>query len=100
MKELWISNINSSDAKSLADEWESYLKTVGCEIYIQAIYDRMIITWKTTTQYTITHILSFIDDTFEDMVDIRELNRTLKNLKDDHAIIIDFDNGDVEEAYI
>lgn len=60
----------------------------------------MIIAWETSTPYTITHILSFIDDTFENMVDIRKLNRTLKNLKDDHAIVIDFNNGDVEEAYI
>lgn len=100
MKELWIEDIKYADAKSLADEWESYLNTVGCEIYIQAVYDRMIIAWKTLTPHTITQILRFIDDTFDDLVDIRELNRALKNLKDDHAIVVDFNNGDVEEAYI
>lgn len=96
MRELWIANINSADARSLADDWDSYLTNVGCEIYIQAVYDRMIIAWETSVPSTIHHILDFIDDTFGDEWDISKLERTIKNLRDDHIVIFDSDSGDVE----
>ena len=96
MRELWISNINSADARLLADDWDSYLSNVGCEIYIQAIYDRMIITWETSILSTIHHILDFVDDTFGDEWNLSKLNRVIKNLKDGHTVIFDSNNGDVE----
>lgn len=96
MSELWISNINSADARSLADDWDSYLTSVGCEIYIQAVYDRMIISWETSAPSTINHILDFVDDAFGDVWDIFELAKAIKRLKDDHAVIFDSDCGDVE----
>lgn len=94
MRELWISNINSADAKSLADNWDSYLTNVGCEIYIQAIYDRMIITWKTSVPSTVHHILDFINDTFGDVFDLSELEIAIKNLTDDYIIVFNSDHGD------
>jgi hypothetical protein len=96
MRELWIANINSADARSLADNWDSYLRNVGCEIYIQAVYDRMIIAWDSSAPSTIHHILDFVDDTFGDVFNLSKLNRTIKSLKDDHAVIFDSDSGDVE----
>ena len=96
MRELWIANINSADARSLADNWDSYLSNVGCEIYIQAVYDRMIIAWHTSAPSTIHHILDFVEDTFGDVFNLIKLNRSIKNLKDDHAVIFDSDSGDVE----
>lgn len=96
MRELWIANINSADARSLADNWDSYLSNVGCVIYIQAVYDRMIISWKTSTPSTIHHILDFVDDAFDDVfINFFKLERAIKNLKDDHAVIVDYDDGDV-----
>lgn len=96
MRELWISNINSADARLLADDWDSYLSNVGCEIYIQAVYDRMIIAWETSAPSTIHHILDFVDDTFGDIFNLIKLKRSIKNLKDDQAVVFDSDNGDVE----
>ena len=96
MRELWISNINSADARSLADDWYSYLRNVGCEIYIQAVYDRMIISWNTSAPSTIHHIIDFVDDTFGDIWDLRELERVIRNLKDDQVVIFDSDRGDIE----
>lgn len=96
MRELWISNINSADAKELANEWDSYLSRVGCEIYISAVRHRMIIEWYTTTQDTLTKLLRFVDDNFGDIVDFPKLNRAIKNLEDDHAVSIDFNSGDIE----
>jgi len=96
MRELWIANINSADARSLADDWDSYLSNVGCEIYIQAVYDRMIIAWDSSAPSTIHHILDFVDDTFGDVFNLSKLNRTIKSLKDDHTVIFDSDSGDVE----
>lgn len=96
MRELWIANINSADARSLADNWDSYLRNVGCEIYIQAVYDRMIIAWDSSAPSTIHHILDFVDDTFGDVfINFFKLERAIKNLKDDHAVIVDYDDGDV-----
>ena len=96
MRELWISNINSADARILADDWDSYLHNVGCDIYIQAIYDRMIITWNTSAPSTIHHILDFVDVTFGDMCDIIELEKAIINLQDDHIVIFDSKRYDVE----
>lgn len=96
MRELWIENINSADAKELADEWEVSFNCAGCEIYICAIDHRMTIEWQTTMPDTVTHILSFIDDIFDDTVDLSGLNRALKNLKDDQAIVINFNSGEFE----
>jgi hypothetical protein len=96
MRELWIENINSADAKELADEWELSFNCAGCEIYIWAVGHRMTIEWQTTMPDTVTHILSFIDDTFDDTVDLSGLNRALKNLKDDQAIVLDYNNGEFE----
>lgn len=96
MRELWISNINSADARILADDWDSYLHNVGCDIYIQAIYDRMVITWNTSAPSTIHHILDFVDDTLGDVWDIFELAKAVKHLKDDYIVIFDFNSGDVE----
>lgn len=96
MRELWVSNINSADARSLADNWDLYLHNVGCEIYIQAIYDRMIITWESSSPSTIHHIINFVDDTFEDRLDIFELDTAIKSLKEDHTVIFDSNCGDVE----
>ena len=96
MRELWVSNINSADARSLADDWDSYLHNVGCKIYIQAIYDRMIITWESSAPSTIHHIIDFIDDTFGDRLDLFELETAIKSLKDDHTVIFDSSCGDVE----
>lgn len=92
--ELWISNINSADARSLADDWDSYLTNVGCEIYIQAVYDRMIIAWETSAQSTISHIIDFVNDTFGDAWDLSELEIAIKNLTDDHAVVFNSDCGD------
>lgn len=96
MRELWISNINSANARPLADDWFSYLHNVGCEIYIQAIYDRMIITWESSAPSTIHHIIDFVDDTFGDRLDLFELETAIKSLKDDHIVIFDSNCGDVE----
>lgn len=96
MKELWIENINSTDARSLADDWDSYLSNVGCEIYIQAIYDRMIISWEASAPSTIHHIIDFVDDTFGDIWDLSELETAIKNLKDNNTVIFDSDRGDVK----
>lgn len=96
MKELWISNINSADARSLADDWDSYLTNVGCEIYIQAVYDRMIISWQTSAPSTIHHILDFVNDTFGDEWNLSKLERAIKHLGDDHIVVFDSDSGDVE----
>ena len=96
MRELVISNINSADAKQLADDYELYLSNVGCTIYIWAVGHRMTIEWQTTTPYTISHLLIFVDDKFGDIVDFPKLNRAIKNLEDDHAIIIDFNSGEFE----
>jgi hypothetical protein len=73
MRELCISNINSSDARLLADDWDSYLSNVGCETYIQAVYDRMIIAWETSAPSTIQCILNFVNDTFGDIWNLFEL---------------------------
>lgn len=96
MRELWISNINSVDARSLADDWDSYLTSVGCRIYIKAVYKIMIITWETSAPSTIHHILDFVDDTFGDICDLFKLEMTIKNLKDDHIIIFDPNCSKVE----
>lgn len=96
MRELWIANINSADARSLADDWDLYLRNVGCELYIQAVYNRMIIAWQTSVPSTIHHILDFVDDTFGDIFNLIKLKRSIKSLKDDHAVIFDSDSGDVE----
>lgn len=96
MKELWISNINSVDARSLADEWNSYLYNVGCEIYIQASYHRMIVAWKTSSPSTIHHILDFVNDTFGDIWDISDLEIAIKSLKDDNTVNFDSNCGYVE----
>lgn len=96
MRELWIENINSTDARLLAEAYDLYLSNVGCEIYIQAVKDRMIIEWNTTTQDTVTHVLIFVDDILGDIVDHPKLNRAIKNLEDDHAIVIYFYSGDIE----
>ena len=95
MRVLLISNINSADARSLADDWHSYLHNVGCDIYIQAIYDRMIITWKTSAPSTIHHILDFVDVTFGDICAIIELEKAIINLQDDHIVIFDSKSCDV-----
>lgn len=55
----------------------------------------MIIAWENLTKYTLISILSFIDDTLDDMVDLRKLNRALKGLEDNHAVIVDFNNGNI-----
>lgn len=94
MRELWISNINSVDARSLADNWDSYLRNVGCEIYIQAVYDRMIIAWETSALSTVHHILDFVNDAFGDVWDLSELETAIKNLTDDHTVVFDSDSGD------
>jgi hypothetical protein len=94
MREFWISNINSTDAKSLADDWYSYLHSVGCEIYVS--YNNMIIAWEMSAPSTIHHILDFVDDVFGDIWDIFELAKAIKHLKDDHAVVFDSDSGDVE----
>ena len=94
MRELWVSNINSADARLLADNWDSYLTNVGCEIYIQAVHDRMIITWKTSAPSTVHHILDFVNDTFGDVFNLSELESTIKNLTDDHIIAFNSDHGD------
>lgn len=95
MKELWISNINFADARSLADEWDSYLHNVGCEIYISAIDDRMILTWDSSSPSTIHHILDFVNDTFGDMWDISDLEISIKSLRDGNIVNFDSDNGDI-----
>lgn len=96
MKELWISNINSADARPLADDWDSYLCNVGCKIYIQAVYDRMIIAWDTSATSTINHILDFVNDTFGDTWDISDLEISIKSLKDGNTVNFDSNCGDVE----
>lgn len=96
MRELVISNINSADAKQLADDYELYLSNVGCSIYIWAVKQIMTIEWQTTTPYTLTHLLIFVDDNFGDIVDFPKLNRAIKNLENDHAIILDSNNGEFE----
>lgn len=96
MIELWVSNINSADARSLADNWDSYLHNVGCEIYIQAIYDRMIITWESLASSTIHHVIDFVDDTFGNRLDLFELETAIKSLKDNYTVIFDSNSGDVE----
>ena len=95
MKELWILNINYSYAKSLANDWETYLNNVGCEIYIHAIYDRMIIACDSSAPSTIHHILDFVNDTFGDIFDLSKLEETIKNLKDNQAVVFDSNNGDI-----
>lgn len=96
MRELWISNINSVDARSLADNWGSYLHNVGCEIYIQAIYNRMIITWDSSSPSTIHHILDFVNDTFGDRFDLFDLETSIKSLRDNNTVNFDYNCGDVE----
>lgn len=96
MKELWISNINSADARTLADDWDSYLSNVGCEIYIQAVYDIMIIAWETSAPSTIHHIIDFVDDTFGDIWDISDLEISIKSLKDGNTVNFDSNCGYVE----
>lgn len=96
MRELWISNINSADARSLADEWDSYLTNVGCEIYFQAIYNRMILSWDSSSPSTIHHILDFVNDTFGDMWDISDLETSIKSLRDGNTVTFDYNCGDVE----
>ena len=96
MRELWISNINSVNARSLADNWESYLHNVGCKIYIQAIYDRMIIAWDSSSPSTIHHILDFVNDTFGDTWDISDLETSIKSLRDNNTVNFDYNCGDVE----
>lgn len=96
MREFWISNIDSADARSLANDWDSYLRNVGCEIYIQAARDKMIIAWETSAPSTIHRILDFVDDTFGDIWNISELETAIKSLKDGHTVIFDSDRGDVE----
>jgi hypothetical protein len=95
MKELRISNINSADARSLAYDWDSYLDNVGCDIYIQGIYNRMSLTWDTSAPSTIHHILDFVNDAFGDVWDILELAKAIHRLKDDHVVIFDFNSGDI-----
>ena len=95
MRELLISNINSSDARVLADDWDSYLYNVGCDIYIQGVYNRMILTWDSSSLSTIHHIIDFVDDTFGDIWNISELETAIKNLKDNHIVIFDSNYGDV-----
>lgn len=96
MKELWISNINSADARSLADDWDSYLTNVGCKIYIQAIYDKMILAWDSSSPSTVSHILDFVNDTFGDIWDISDLEISIKSLKDGNTVNFDSNYGYVE----
>ena len=94
MKELCISNIDYDDSRSVINEWHMYLNNVGCKIY--AAYNKMILEWEDSTPDTTTHIVKFIDDTFGTVVGFSKLNRIIKNLEDDHAIIIDFNSGEFE----
>lgn len=96
MRELWIENINSADARSLADDWDSYLSNVGCKIYIQAVYHRMIIAWETSSSSTIHHIIDFVNDTFGDIWDISDLEIAIKSLKDGNTVNFDSNCGYVE----
>lgn len=94
MKELCISNIDYDDSRPVINEWYVYLTNVGCKIYVT--YNKMILEWEDSTPDTTTHVIKFIDDTFGDVVGFSKLNRILKNLEDDHVIIIDFNNGEFE----
>ena len=94
MNELRISNIDYDDSRSVINKWYVDLNNVGCKIY--AAYNKMILEWEDSTPDTTTHIIKFIDDTFGAVVGFSKLNRTLKNLEDDHVIIIDFNSGELE----
>lgn len=94
MKELFISNIDYDDSRSVINEWYVYLNNVGCKIY--GAYNKMILEWEDSTSDTTTHIVKFIDDTFGGVVGFSKLNRILKNLEDDHTVIIDFNSGKFE----
>ena len=88
--------------RSLADQWYSYLNTVGCDIEIKARFDELLITWETSFPSTIHHILDMVEDTFGDSYDISELSRSIKRLKDDQIVSFyigyssDYEDGEVE----
>lgn len=94
MRELYILNVDYDDSRSVINEWHVYLNNVGCKIY--AAYNKMILEWEDSTPDATTHIVKFIDDAFGGVVGFSKLNKILKNLEDDHAIIIDFNSGDFE----
>ena len=73
---------SNNTLRSLADEWYSYLHTVGCDIEISARTDEMLITWETGSPSAVNHILDMIEDTFGDSYDISKLSRSIKSLKD------------------
>lgn len=95
MKELWILNINYSYAKALANDWVSIFHNIGCEIYINAIYDRMIIAWEKSNTPIISHVIDFVYRYFDDVLDYSNLESAIKNLKDNQAVVFDSDNGDI-----
>lgn len=88
--------------RSLADQWDSYLHNVGCDIEINACADAFLITWETSLPSTIHHILDMVEDTFGDSHDISELSRSIKRLKDDQTVSFyvgyssDYEDGEVE----
>lgn len=101
MKELCISNIDYYDAKSLARKHSYRLNRAGCGIYIDSVNDRMVIKWRAIMPAAIISILDFIhyafcDDTVYNEQNILKLKKSISNLEDDHAIILDSNNGEFE----
>jgi len=71
---------------SLADQWDSYLHCVGCDIEINACIDALLIIWETSSSSAIHHILDMIEDTFGDYYDISKLSSSIETLEDDQTV--------------
>lgn len=101
MRELYLSNIDYSNARLLARKYSQRLNQVGCGIYINAAHDKMIIKWRASLPTVISRILDFIDyafcdDTAYDTLSILKLKRAIAKLEDNHAVIFNYSNGEFE----
>ena len=94
--------LTNNTHRSLADQWDSYLHSVGCDIEINARTDAFLIMWETSLSSTIHHILDMIEDIFGDYYDVSELSRSIEMLEDDQTVSFyvgysgDGEDGEVE----
>ena len=79
-------SLTNNTHRSLADQWDSYLHSVGCDIFINACNDELLITWETSLPSAIHHILDMVEDTFGDYYDISEVSDCIERLMDDHTV--------------
>lgn len=104
MREFIISNMNYADAKLVAGDFESHINDdEECPVYIHAFNNKVILAWNTLNKSEFNSIYDVVYNLFDsdsdfcsDTFDIYGFRRELENLKENHAIFIDFATGDIE----